>query len=104
MAVDTWVEIISSALISTVSFSRVASCAPSIKPTEDAGEVHLESNASHRFICPEGREMWLESLFQSSLIIAELVFENSRGWNFCHLPTFLLVVLFFSGEGGSIRS
>lgn len=73
---DISVKIIFHALISTVSFYRVASCALSIKPTEEAGESHLKSNATHRFI---GREMCHESLFQSSMITTELVSENSRG-------------------------
>lgn len=92
-ATDILAKIIFRALISTVSFYWVASCALSIKPTEDAGESHLKSNTNHRFICPGGREMCHESYFQSSVITAELVFENSRV--VFHFPTFILL-LFFS--------
>lgn len=95
-AADISAKIIFHALISTVSFSWVASCALSIKPTDDAGESHLKSNASHRFICPGGRDMCHEPSFQSSMITTELVFENSRGWSF-PLPNFHIIIIFFKG-------
>lgn len=57
-------KIIFHALIYTVSFYWVASCAVSIKPTEDGWESHLKSeNTNHRFICLVERKMFHESQF-----------------------------------------
>lgn len=55
-------KIIFHALIYTVSFYWVASCAVSIKSTEDGWESHLKSeNTNHRFICLVERKMFHES-------------------------------------------
>lgn len=55
-------KIIFHALIYTVSFYWVASCAVSIKSTEDGWKSHLKSeNTNHRFICLVERKMFHES-------------------------------------------
>lgn len=55
-------KIIFHSLIYTVSFYWVASCAVSIKSTEDGWESHLKSgNTNHRFICLVERKMFHES-------------------------------------------
>lgn len=57
-------KIIFHALIYTVSFYWVASCAVSIKSTEDACESHLKSeNTNYRFVCLVGMKMFHESQF-----------------------------------------